>query len=206
MKRFTACLVLCFLVSGLSFATEPSDPGRVLDAKKVCKANLKTLLGAVEMYNLDHPTPITELKPEVLQTLLKDGDYLKAVPECLEKGVYRISGDLAKDGKIVCSVHGDVQTIEASLEGTPKVEAPITGDPKTACFSNIRTLYGAIEMYNMANNASMTGLNPEAMSLLIKDMYLKEEPLCLGKGTYGSSGDLTKGGKISCSIHGSLPQ
>ena len=211
MKRVVACLVFWCLVSGLAYAAEPTEAARALDAKKACRSNMLMLLGAVEMYNLDHPTPITELNPELIRSLLIAGDYLKTVPECLDKGGYDISGDLAKDGRIVCSVHGDVQAIAASLAGDQASGASPddmaqTGDPKKACLANIRTLFGAIEMYNMDSKVPVTEVNPETMGLLQKGMYLKAEPVCPAKGTYSSSGDLTKNGKITCSAHGSLPE
>jgi len=46
---------------------------------RACFANQKTLAGAVEMYDLDNTTTTTELTPDVLQVLQRQG-YLQVVP------------------------------------------------------------------------------------------------------------------------------
>lgn len=72
-----------------------------------------------------------------------------------------------------------------------------------ACFSNMRVLQGAVEMYNMDNSADMTNLD---IQKLIKGGYLKTapkgpEPEC----EYYSKGDLSSNdGKIACKKHGVL--
>ena len=71
-----------------------------------------------------------------------------------------------------------------------------------ACFSNIRVLTGAMEMYNMDHNTMMHTLDIDA---LVKGGYLKSaptspEPDC----EYYSEGDLTEDGVICCKRHGKL--
>lgn len=67
------------------------------------------------------------------------------------------------------------------------------------CWSNIRILQNAVEMYNMNSATMMTKLD---ISELLKSKYLSFEP----KGTesnchYAIYGDLTKDGFVYCSRH-----
>ncbi len=71
-----------------------------------------------------------------------------------------------------------------------------------ACYSNIRVLQGAVEMYNMDHTAMMTELDTNT---LFDNKYLKSipqgtEPEC----KYYTYGDLTKDGEICCELHGGL--
>lgn len=79
--------------------------------KKACFANQRVLLGAVEMYNMDHPEMIHAITHEMTGEtgMLVTEKYLKTglqspEPECQ----YSSEGDLAQDGKIKCSFHGSV--------------------------------------------------------------------------------------------------
>ncbi len=70
------------------------------------------------------------------------------------------------------------------------------------CFSNIRVIDGAIEMYNLDNDQKMTSLD---FSVLLKEKYLKELPRKpRSECDYYSEGDLTQGGYIACKKHGSI--
>jgi competence protein ComGC len=92
--------------------------------QKSCYANMRVILGAVEMYNMDHSVFIsTEFN---LEPLIKQG-YLKATPECRGTridswfprslvqpyrygpgGTYSYAGDMSQGGKVQCSEHGTV--------------------------------------------------------------------------------------------------
>ena len=77
--------------------------------------------------------------------------------------------------------------------------------PQKACYSNIRVLQGAVEMYNMDVEPMMTTLDQE---LLREGHYIKsDEDLVCPKteigGTY-SGENLTDDGEIICSYHGGL--
>ena len=68
-----------------------------------------------------------------------------------------------------------------------------------ACWSNIRVIHGAVEMYNMDVASMATSLD---IPTLVKAKYLKTEP----KGPendcyYDSCGDLTQDGFIYCNHH-----
>ena len=73
------------------------------------------------------------------------------------------------------------------------------------CYSNIRILQGAVEMYNMDSKTMMTTLD---QSILIKEGYLKSQkdikcPEYSIEATY-SGEHLMDDGEIICSYHGGL--
>ncbi|HNV69237.1 MAG TPA: zinc ribbon domain-containing protein, partial [Candidatus Ozemobacteraceae bacterium] len=75
------------------------------------------------------------------------------------------------------------------------------------CYSNMRVLLGAIEMYNMDNAVMLDSLQDadgSAGGLLLQRQYLKSpitKPTvkCAYSGT-----NLTKNGRISCAFHGTV--
>ncbi len=78
---------------------------------------------------------------------------------------------------------------------------------KKACFSNMRVLEGAIEMYNMDVETQMRELNDKAQEILLEGKYIKgKEPLVCpetsGRGQYLSIGDINENGFIFCTYHG----
>ena len=82
--------------------------------QRACYANQKTILGAIEMYNLDHGTQMI-IKGEEELTKLASEKYLQGVPKdpgCRDAANYR-SDDV---GNVWCEYHGtiDGQQIESS--------------------------------------------------------------------------------------------
>ncbi|HEY9068892.1 MAG TPA: hypothetical protein VIV61_01475 [Candidatus Ozemobacteraceae bacterium] len=79
---------------------------------------------------------------------------------------------------------------------------------KNACFANQRMLLGAIELYNMDNTTLKTSLSPEdygpAGVLLLKGYLSDGIRLPTPECSYFSEGDLSKGGHITCAVHGSF--
>lgn len=75
-----------------------------------------------------------------------------------------------------------------------------------ACFSNIRVITGAVEMYNMDNDIKIQELNDSAIEILVKNNYLKSkpEPPEINKCIYTSEGDLVMDGFVYCKYHGDL--
>jgi competence protein ComGC len=76
--------------------------------KKACYANMRILLGAVEMYNMDHTDMMTSIDSNKIKLLLAKG-YLKTdislpSPQCK----YYATGDLSADGLVACSFHGSI--------------------------------------------------------------------------------------------------
>ena len=75
-----------------------------------------------------------------------------------------------------------------------------TSARQKACYSNIRVLQGAVEMYNMDNKTLMTTLD---IKKLEEGNYLK--PNSIKKPEYEcdyfSDGDLSKEGVVACKLH-----
>lgn len=84
-----------------------------------CLSNMRVLLGAVEMYNMDN----SELMHEVDVDELFAQQYVRAVPECPNGGEYSQTGDLAEDGQIKCSVHNTVDD-PITVPAPPAAENP----------------------------------------------------------------------------------
>ena len=74
-----------------------------------------------------------------------------------------------------------------------------------ACFSNIRVITGAIEMYNMDNNIKISVVNDNMLEELVRNKYLKSLPtLPESKCEYRSEGDVSANGYVYCEYHGDI--
>lgn len=76
-----------------------------------CKSNQRVLLGAIEMYNMDHREVIDDITDSGAYNsmqLLMNG-YLKSPLYCDNGGKYRSYGPLSNDGFIYCDYHGSVE-------------------------------------------------------------------------------------------------
>ncbi len=84
-------LVLChFRVSGVPFLGTPCRSGSLRES---CIANMRVILGAIEIYNMDHPTKLSRIDADVLEDLLRKGParffsglsrrYQKQIGQCL---------------------------------------------------------------------------------------------------------------------------
>lgn len=71
---------------------------------KACASNMRVLMGAVEMYNMDNGVMMRVLDQE----LLREGGYLRALVQCPEQvGTYGSVGDLSdENGRVACTIHG----------------------------------------------------------------------------------------------------
>lgn len=77
--------------------------------EKACYANMRVILGAVEMYNMDNYSMLRMVDDQVIEGLCQ-ANYLKGginKPEA--KCAYLSSGDLAGNGVIYCALHGAVE-------------------------------------------------------------------------------------------------
>ncbi|MBI3039069.1 prepilin-type N-terminal cleavage/methylation domain-containing protein [bacterium] len=79
--------------------------------EKACYANMRVVLGAIEMYNMDNSAMKTALADADTQSgVLTSGGYLKNAVSKPEVGcVYTNTNDLTTSGYISCAVHGPVQ-------------------------------------------------------------------------------------------------
>ncbi|HNV71139.1 MAG TPA: VWA domain-containing protein, partial [Candidatus Ozemobacteraceae bacterium] len=87
---------------------------------KACYANQRVLLGAIEMYNMDHSVQLSAYNPSV-EPVLVNGQYLKTPLTKPETGCgyYGVSLNTAS-GAIACAMHGGVEA-----------DNMVTIDPKT---------------------------------------------------------------------------
>ncbi|RCK79127.1 MAG: hypothetical protein OZSIB_0241 [Candidatus Ozemobacter sibiricus] len=82
---------------------------RPLAREKACYANIRVLLGAVEMYNMDHQQMITRMDRSTMK-VLQEKHYLKGEISSPEPGCeYANDGDLSGNGRITCAIHGGVE-------------------------------------------------------------------------------------------------
>jgi len=77
--------------------------------EKSCYANMRVLLGAIEMYNMDNAKMMESVDSDTMKRL-KDGQYLKADLTPPEVNCsYSNDGNLAEAGRITCVNHGGVE-------------------------------------------------------------------------------------------------
>ncbi len=78
--------------------------------EKACYANIRVILGAIEMYNMDH----SAMKTNIIDTdvtgtgILVTGQYLKTPVTKPETGCAYAGINVDTTGKISCTVHGTV--------------------------------------------------------------------------------------------------
>lgn len=105
-------LTLAVLAIGLlaSIAIPNFQAMRSRESPRSCYANQKTIVGAIEMYNLDKNTKRTTLDGAFFQAL-KSGGYLQSIPQDPGQGPGTSSNYLTTDTKngIKCTVHGGIQ-------------------------------------------------------------------------------------------------
>lgn len=77
----------------------------------------------------------------------------------------------------------------------------IKPDYQKACFSNMRVLTGAVEMYNMDNGVKMDKLD---IDKLVQGRYLMSAPLKPDAKCSYDGYDLANNGEIYCTYHGSV--
>lgn len=100
-----------------------------------------------------------------------------------------------KDGRTVFGIQLDGEKL------LNLAKRSIADEKMQICFWNNRLLQGALNMYNLYEEKSLTELD---MDKLLNRKYLRFIPVCHDGGKYVISGDLKKGGTVVCSIHGSL--
>ena len=77
--------------------------------QKACFSNIRVLIGAVDMYNMDHKIMMTKLD---LNALIQE-KYLKGTFSGPEKECeYLTEGDLTNNGYIYCKIHGDIEGLK----------------------------------------------------------------------------------------------
>ncbi len=89
--------------------------------EKACYANMRVLLGATEMYNMDHTTgEMLDVLTENEIPVLVEQKYLKSEISRPEAGcTYGTIGDLTNHGTMVCALHGTVEDLSDPNSGIP---------------------------------------------------------------------------------------
>ena len=102
--------------------------------QRACFANIKTLCGAIEMYELDHNIDVHEVSEELLEKLLANG-YLQTPPLC----PYSRNPDswrnyrFASNGEIFCIHHGfiSLDSPDFSRHLSPYDQLILAGETKS---------------------------------------------------------------------------
>lgn len=100
--------VILFLVCTVIVLIPTRRKPRSESREKACYANMRVLLGALEMYNMDRPAMLNTMNDHVIKRLT-DEHYLKGginkpSPACR----YTSIGDMTRTGTIRCDVHGTI--------------------------------------------------------------------------------------------------
>lgn len=81
-----------------------------LGSDLACAANQRVLLGAVEMYLMDNEKLPANIESDGMLKSLVDGQYLKSVPVCPNKGTYIFSFADSDNVKISCTCGSSIDT------------------------------------------------------------------------------------------------
>ena len=101
---FTAIVIYVVTFSIVYLVTPNFNRRRPPIRERLCKSNIKVILDAVEMYNIDSSTKMDDLN---IDNLMK-GHYLKEKPVPPENSCNYFSiGELSENGRIYCQFHKD---------------------------------------------------------------------------------------------------
>ncbi len=109
---FAFLIILGFIALIIIIIPSPSRMSRGRAREKFCYANMRVILGAVEMYNMDHNDMIETLQDKDATSpegLLVQGKYLRNPINRPEEECYYSGYDLSGSGHIVCDKHGTVE-------------------------------------------------------------------------------------------------
>ncbi|MBQ3644361.1 MAG: hypothetical protein II961_07160 [Candidatus Riflebacteria bacterium] len=150
-----------------------------------------------------YTVPLIQIFDEInsLYSAAKNKDIVDHLKISLNGNSIVVAQPYDKDDKLILAV-GSVGIIAAAA--IPNFKAARSSAREKACYSNMRVLQGAVEMYNMDHATMMSNLD---IPTLVKEGYLKgelrgPEPDC----DYFSKGDLSKDGCIFCKRHGCVPR
>ena len=115
LLELTIVFVIIFVLCQMAIPT--FRHGSNSPSQRACFRNQRNLLGAIEMYNLDHKNALRELNNEVIEMLIKE-EYLKGdlsnfvCPGNSYKRNYLSLGNILKSGVIYCEYHGTLDGME----------------------------------------------------------------------------------------------
>lgn len=101
--------VVLFLIGVVVALIPPRRTVRTTSREKACYANMRVLLGAIEMYNMDSAVMQKTMNERVIERLTSE-KYLKGGISKPDPGCnYSSTGDMTATGRICCDVHGTVE-------------------------------------------------------------------------------------------------
>ncbi len=102
----TIIFVISIILS-LMVDTPRGHHGRRNNNQKMCFTNQKILMGAIELYNMDHKEKIKDCNTEIYDLLIKN-KYLKENSLNSSECDFICEGDLSDNGFIYCPNHGSL--------------------------------------------------------------------------------------------------
>ena len=121
-KNLTAFIVFCVITCLFSTGCGSNEAEK--NKAKACGATMRVMMGAIEMYNMDSKTFMTELN-ENNYKLLKSKGYISKDFDCIcpstNKFEYSSTCDLSDPENdifkaIKCSKHGTIKDVEAFVK------------------------------------------------------------------------------------------
>lgn len=99
-------VIICMIIGMLSAMSMPNfKTSRWQSRQKACYSNIRVIQGAVEMYNMDKSTMMSDLNLSLLGNYIKNPNSIK----CPEYDNARYVGtNLDSDGEVYCTHHGDL--------------------------------------------------------------------------------------------------
>jgi len=115
-EKIVFFIIILFMMFGLFFSGSNSHNNAAYKAnakKKSCVANMRTLEGAAELYNMEHVIVNIPALDFNLEKDLKQQGYLKSVPICPDGGRYSLKttylSNTESTTEVKCSSHGKVR-------------------------------------------------------------------------------------------------
>ncbi|PKK90015.1 MAG: aminoacyl-tRNA hydrolase [Candidatus Wallbacteria bacterium HGW-Wallbacteria-1] len=126
-RLYSAGPIILALLLSISMLLCDSAEARSISRGKACIANMRTLEGAIEMYDMDaNGWEYGTLAPgeyrDILQYLV-DEKYLKRLPECKQQGEYYFNVIDSENNEVVCTVHGTVAKASEEFNKADRIRA-----------------------------------------------------------------------------------